>query len=179
MHSGIAIHNVTLLAYIDLRPLLFIVGLPVFVGFSLLVCRAAKAKKLSVMLLSGVWFTILFTVFLTGIGPFIGQKETREFMMTWEIKPSSPGEWKESEVVLKFVDFPDHFIGEHSDQLAAHLRDQGERVVKVVFEITSDYGTVRGYHGTEIAGLRDWKSEWGYGGTRGEASHSPWDANAQ
>lgn len=78
--------------------------------------------------------------------------------MTWEIKPSPSNGTKQSEIVLSFADFPGHYIGEYSDELAAHLRDKGAQPVKVVFEVTSDYGKVRGFHETEIAGLHDWES---------------------
>jgi predicted PurR-regulated permease PerM len=167
----------TLLAYIDVRPFLFIGGLPLFVGLSLLVCWLAKAKfKTSNVVLSSVLlFTLLFAFLLTGVGPFINQKEIREYMMTWEIKPHPSNGMKESEVVLTFVDFPDHYIGEYSDQLATHLRDKGDQPVKVIFGVTSDYGKVRAFHETEIAGLRKWKSEWGYVGSSGSPGKSPWN----
>jgi predicted PurR-regulated permease PerM len=167
----------TLLAYIDVRPFLFIGGLPLFIGLSLLVCWLAKArfKKGNVTLFSALLFTVLFTFFLTGVGPFIDQKEVREYMMTWETKPRPSNGMKESEVVLTFVDFPGHYIGEYSDELAAHLRDKGKQPVKVVFEVTSDYGRVRGFHETEIGGLRGWKSEWGYAGSSGSPAKSPWN----
>ena len=106
-----------------------------------------------------------FTFLLTGVGPFIDQKETREYMMTWEIKPGPTNGMKQSEIVLSFVDFPGHCIGEYSNELAAYLREKGEQPVKVVFEVTSDYGKVRGFHETEIAGLHQWESEWGYAGS--------------
>ncbi len=167
----------TLFAYIDVRPFLFVGGLPLFIGLSLLVCWLAKTrfKKWNVALLSALIFTALFTLFLTGVGPFVDQKETREYMMTWEIKSTPSNGMKESEVVLSFVDFPSHYIGEYSDEMAAYLRKKGDRKVKVVFEVTSDYGKVRGFHETEIAGLTGWKSEWGYAGVSGSPSKSPWD----
>jgi hypothetical protein len=166
-----------LLAYIDIRPFFFIGGLPLFVGLSLLVCRAAKTKlkKAKVAFLSAILFTGFFTLFLTGFGPFVDQKETRDYLMTWEIRPNPSNGMKESEIVLRFVDFPGHFIGNHSDELASHLRESGQQPVKVVFKVTSDYGRVRGFHATEIAGLREWKSEWGYSGSSGVLSKSPWD----
>ena len=95
--------------------------------------------------------------------------------MRWEINPDPSDRIRESEVILSFVDFPGHYIGEYSDELAAYLRDKGNPEVKVVFEVTSDYGKVRGVHEAEIAGLHDWKSEWGYAGSSGSPSKSPWD----
>ena len=96
-------------------------------------------------------------------------------MMTCEIEPRPSKGMKQSEIVLTFVDFPGHYIGEYSDELAAHLRDKAGLAVKVVFEVTSDYGKVRGFHETEIGGLSDWESEWGYAGSTGSPKRSPWD----
>lgn len=167
----------TALAYIDVRPFLFLAGLPLFILLPLLVCRMAraKAKKVKVALIASLVFTGLFAIFLTGFGPFVDQKETREYSMTWEVKPASSDEMKEPEVILSFVDFPGHFIGEHSHELAGHLRAKGEAEVKVGFEVTSDYGKVRGFHATEIAGLKSWRSEWGHAGAIGSPDKSPWD----
>lgn len=166
-----------ILAYIDIRPFLYIGGLPVFVGLALFVYWLAKKKfkTRNVILFSALLFTALFTIFLTGIGPFVDRKQTREFLMTWEIRPGPSNGMKETEVVLRFVDYPNEHIGEYSDELAAYLRDKGEPTVKVVFEVTSDYGKVRGFHAMEIAGLRQWKSEWGYAGSAGDSGESPWD----
>ena len=166
------------IAYIDIRPLLFVVGLLLFIGLSLLIGRLGKKniKKTTVVVIASVLFTGLFTFLLTGFGPFINQKETREYMMTWQIKPIRLNDMQQSEVVLSFVDFPGHYIGEYSNELAAYLRDQGDKQVKVVFEVTSDYGTVRGYHRTKISGLEEWTSEQvGYGGSSGSPNKSPWE----
>ncbi|MDF1849763.1 MAG: hypothetical protein P1U85_02935 [Verrucomicrobiales bacterium] len=167
----------TTLAYIDVRPFLFLVGLPLFIGLALLIGRFAwrKAPKRTVAFFSTLLYTALFTLFLTGFGPFIDQEETREYLMTWELNEGGSDEKRETEVVLSFVDFPGYYIGEYSDDLAIHLREQANREVKVLFEVTSDYGKVRGFNATEIGGLREWKSEWGYAGTKGSPEESPWD----
>ena len=127
-----------------------------FIGLSFLLCWLSKArfKKSNATLFSALLFTVLFTFFLTGVGPFVDQKEVREYMMTWETKPRPSNGLKESEVILTFVDFPSHSIGDYSDDLAAHLQSKGQQPVKVVFEVISDYGRVRGFHQTEIGGLR-------------------------
>ena len=165
-----------LLGYIDVRPFLFVGGLPLFIGLSLFICWQTKTKfkKANVALISALLFTGLFTLLWTGIGPFIDEKETREYMMTWEIKEDPTNGMKQSEIVLSF-DFPGHFIGEYSNELAAYLSDKGEQPVKVVFEVTSDYGKVRGFLETEIAGLHEWESEWRYSGSSGYPRKSPWE----
>lgn len=165
------------LAFIDLRPLLFVGGLPLFVGLGWLACRVAGTglKKRQVVLFSAPLYVLLFMLFFTGYGPFVDQKAVREHRMTWEVKPPGSGDLKQAEVVLSFVDFPGHFIGEHSDELAAHLRAKGEPQVKVVFELSSDFGKVRSIQVAEVGGLRGWKSAWGYVGSSGNAADSPWD----
>ena len=167
----------TLLGYIDIRPYLFVGGLPLFIGLALLICWLLKAqfKKAKVALIAALIFTGAFTFFLTGFGPYIGQKEIREYEMNWEIKISPKSGRKQSEVVLSYVDYPGHYIGEFSNELATHLLDNDKQPVTVVFEVTSDYGKVRGFHETEIAGLLDWESEWGYSGSSGSPEKSPWD----
>jgi hypothetical protein len=110
----------TFLAYVDVRPFLFLAGLPIFILLTILGCRLARAKvsKGKVALISSLLFTGLFAFFLTGFGPFVDQPEMREYMMTWEAKPPPSDGMGESEVVLSFVDYPDHYIGEYSDESA-------------------------------------------------------------
>lgn len=167
----------TFLAYIDVRPLLFLVGLPLFIVVTIAVCKliGARVNRGKAALISSIVFAGLFALFLTGYGPFIDQKETREFLMTWEIKPPPSDDVSEPEVVFTFVEFPDHYFAEYSDELAAHLRSIGQAKVKVVFEVTSDYGRVRGYSQKEVAGLKSWRTAGGYGGLRGDPRQSPWD----
>ena len=66
-------------------------------------------------------------------------------------------------------------LGFFPNELAAYLSDKGEQPVKVVFEVTSDYGKVRGFLETEIAGLHEWESEWRYSGSSGSPRKSPWE----
>lgn len=162
---------------VSLTPYFFILGIPLFVGVSLLLIRWAEIKisKCKAMILSSLVYGALFTIFLTGFGPFLDQKKIRDYKMTWEIKPSELKGIKESEVVLSFVDFPGNVVGEYSDVLAAYLREKNQRVVDVVFLVTYDYGKVRGFSVVEIEGLREWKSVWGYSGLRGDVKGSPWE----
>ena len=161
-------------AYIDLRPVCFVVGLLVFVGIGLLLRRSAKSRfrKGTMVLVSSLAFIVVFILFLTGYGPFVDRKEARECRMTWKINERPSGGRTQAEVVLFFVDQPGSSVGEYSDDLAAHLREKGEDEVKVLFEVTSDYGKVRGFHMTEVAGLRQWSSESTYSSSSG--GPSPW-----
>ena len=164
-----------ILAYIDLRPFLFVIGLPVVILLALLGCWIAKARivKWKAVLFSTATFAALFGFFL--YGPFIGQTETRKHIMTWEIEPTRTNGINESKVILSFVEFPSYFIGGYSDEIATHLEKNGEEKVNVIFEITSEYGKVRGYRETEIAGLKSWRWIGGFGGSSVSPERSPWD----
>lgn len=74
-----------ILAYIDLRPSLFVIGFPVVISLALLGCWIAKARivKWKAVLFSTATSAALFGFFL--YGPFIDEIETREHIMTWEI----------------------------------------------------------------------------------------------
>ena len=167
----------TVLAYIDVRQLLFLVGLPIFILLMILGSRGMRLTvgKSKVTFIAAVVFTGLFGFFLTDFGPFVGQIATREYMMTWEIKPLPTQATQESKVILAFVDFPDYYIVRYSDQLAEHLRANEMEQVKVVFEIVTNYGRVRGFSETQIAGLKSWHSDGGFAESKGEPSKSPWD----
>ena len=166
-----------ILAYVDVRPVLFIIGLPVFIGISIWACQKTSIQfnKVRMLTFSTVIYSSLFTFLLTEYGPFIGQTASREYWMNWNILSENSSGMNETEVVFKFVDYPNYFTGIYSDELADHLSHNGENVVKVVFEVTTDYGKVTGFHETEIAGLKSWKAESSYAGSSGVTNKSPWN----
>lgn len=78
-------------------------------------------------------------------------------------------------VELSFVDFPGHFVGEYSNQLADHLKKVGKEEVPVVIEVSHDaFGNVS-YSVREIAGFKQWQASFSYGGTSGSPEQSPFD----
>ena len=167
---------IMIIAYIDIRPFLFAIGLLVVISLTIIGCWIANAKiaKWRVTLLATATFAGLFGFLF--YGPFIGQTEKREHIMTWAIvEPTSTNGINESKVVLTFVKFPNFFIGGYSDEVAAHLKKNGEDKVSVIFEITSDYGKFRGYRVTEIAGLKSWRWIDSFSGVSGAPKKSPWD----
>ena len=102
------------------------------------------------------------------------QTKTQEFRMTWKIDPEDKN-GENSLVELSFVDFPGHFIGEYSNQLADHLKKEGKGEVPASFEITRDaFGNVS-YSVREIAGLKQWAASFSYGGTSGSPERSPFE----
>ena len=166
-----------LLSYIDLRPLLFAGGLPVFVLLALVLSRLVRVKTHPAWMatLAGLAFTVLFIFFLTEYGPLLGIKQTRMVQMRWEIKPGLREGLKEPEVVLHFQDYPGCSVGEHSRELAEYLRVGSAALIQGEMEITYDYGKPRGFRMTQINGLRGWKSEWSYSASSGSPERAPWD----
>jgi hypothetical protein len=102
------------------------------------------------------------------------QTKTQEFQMTWQIKPEDKNQ-ENSLVELSFVDFPGHFIGEYSNQLADHLKKEAQEVVPATFEITRDALGNISYSVHKIAGLKQWKASFAYGGTSGSPERSPFE----
>ena len=166
-----------ILAYVDVRPYLFILGVFLLLVGSFIYCRVKKKKGKfgKIFGLSFFIYVVLFTFFLTETGPFIGQRDTREFIMTWKLVEEKNTNYKQPHVRLEYKDFPGHRIGHYSQELLDHLEAQGTDEIKAVFSTVADYGKVRGYSAQSIAGLREWSEEWSYGGTSGSPISSPWD----
>jgi len=165
-----------ILAWIDIRPFLFVLGIPVIILLTFLGCALVKSKvrKLKVSIITLILYVLLFGFFF--YGPFIGQTRTREYMMSWKIKSANEGvEKKVPEVIFSFIEFPEYFIGYHSRELADHLKKNSKEEIKALIEITSDYGKVRGYSVLEIAGAKSWPNEGSFGGGSGSPQRSPWD----
>ena len=102
------------------------------------------------------------------------QTKTQEFQMTWKIDPNDKN-GENSLVELSFVDFPGHYVGEYSNQLADHLKKEGKEEVSATFEISRDaFGNVS-YSVREIAGLKQWSASFSYGGTSGSPERSPFE----
>lgn len=122
---------------------------------------------------------LLFTSFMllvisSAACSMLEQTKTQEFSMAWEIKPEDKNQ-ENSLVELSFVDFPGHFIGEYSNQLADHLKNEAKEVVPATFEITRDaFGNVS-YSVREIAGLKQWQASFSYGGVSGSPEGSPFE----
>ena len=95
--------------------------------------------------------------------------------MTWKLGEEEYSSFDQPHVVLEFKDFPGNEIGHYSQKLFDHLNAQGTNEIEVIFSTVSDYGSVRGYSAESIAGLREWSSEFSYGGTSGSPTSSPWD----
>ena len=106
----------------------------------------------------------------------VGVERRESFEMTWKYADPSPRQPNSKHIVLNFVDFPNHYIGIWSSDLGPYLETLPSKRVRVVFVVTRDFGSVRGYQEVQIGELRKWNSSGGYGGRSGDASlPSPWD----
>jgi hypothetical protein len=115
----------------------------------------------------------VLAIFLVWNGLFNWQAD-RIFTMVWADK-GLENEWRESEIVLQFADYPQHSIGIYSNELAAYLKSNGATAVQVTFEVTSDLGCMRGFHQKQIGALSTWKSAGGYAEVIGKSAEpSPW-----
>ena len=190
-----------LLAYIDTRPLIFVAG---WLLVLLLWLGARKIRGYrGPMLLSAVAIHLgyggLFILLATGWGPFVDQKEVRTMPMQWQIREESPTEAdrismegmagmaeenvSDPQVILQFVSHPNHRLSMFSKDLASHLQALEQDIISVTFEITRDYGRMRGFSTLDIAGLKQWDASRSFyevsGGRSDESENSdPWDASS-
>lgn len=190
-----------LLAYIDTRPLIFVAG---WLLVLLLWLGARKIRGYrGPMLLSAVAIHLgyggLFILLATGWGPFVDQKEVRTMPMQWQIREESPTEAdrirmegmagmaeenvSDPQVILQFVSHPNHRLNMFSKDLASHLQTLEQDTISVTFEITRDYGRMRGFSTLDIAGLKQWDTSRSFyevsGGGSDESENSdPWDASS-
>ena len=186
-----------LLAYIDTRPLIFVAG---WLLVLLLWLGAHKMRGYrGAMLRSGVGIHLgyggLFILLATGWGPFVDQKEVRTMPMQWQIREESStkidmagmtGIAEENasapQVILQFVSHPNHRLSMFSKDLASHLQALEQDIISVTFEITRDYGGMRGFSTLDIAGLKQWDASRSFyevsGGGSDESENSdPWNAS--
>ncbi|MGB1519964.1 MAG: hypothetical protein ACPHDL_07545 [Limisphaerales bacterium] len=190
-----------LLAYIDTRPLIFVAG---WLLVLLLWLGARKIRGYrGPMLLSAVAIHLgyggLFILLATGWGPFVDQKEVRTMPMQWQIREESPTEAdrismegmagmaeenvSDPQVILQFVSHPNHRLNMFSKDLASHLQTLEQDTISVTFEITRDYGRMRGFSTLDIAGLKRWDPSQSFyevsdGGTDESKNSDPWDASS-
>ena len=186
-----------LLAYIDTRPLIFVAG---WLLVLLLWLGARKIRGYrGPMLLSAVAIHLgyggLFILLATGWGPFVDQKEVRTMPMQWQIREESPTAAgrismegmaekyaSDPQIILQFVSHPNHRLNMFSKDLASHLQALEQDTISVTFEITRDYGRMRGFSTLDIAGLKQWDASRSFykvsdGGSDESENSDPWNAS--
>jgi len=168
---GISFAIIFYLAIFVLRLGWFVV--PIFaIGLGLSLLFSFRLYGKSSLLGTAVAYAV-FTSLIWVI--FVDQKHTHTFLMTWNSGKES-NQFKEREVILEFADFPGYQDGHYSNELYDYLSSRSKDKIEVVFEITSDFGCMRGYHIKRVGDLETFKSAWGYSRVVGEGDpkHSPW-----
>lgn len=162
-----------MLAYFSLVPLILIANLLVGLVAAAIAGGIARRNRtasrwiLTVVLVLSLGWWLAFSLF-TGV--------TREmaFDMEWSYGLPDRGYIARHHIVLRFKSHPDHFVGMFSDDLGAYLETLPSRDVRVVFEVTTDFGRTRGFHQTQIGDRRSWSHVGGYAGSKAGATSSPW-----
>src|SRR6266853_4954780 len=133
----------------DLRPILFLAAVPVLLILAWVI-RRFKSPDNSYAAIFGATFlafSVLFWFFMAG--PFIGRTTYKTFPMNWSIVTHSAEESAalpgETNVTLNFVADPNQGVGYYSFEIADYLRKNAKNPVDVTFEMTTDYGKMRGF----------------------------------
>ena len=149
-------------------PLIWLAGL--FFAFFITKDYLVEHRKIAAIpvILFGYAFSIVIVW-----NVFFDQKSHETFQMTWGEKGSS-NQYSQSEVVLRFSNYPDHSVGIFSDDLRNYLnsysKKEGQVEVQVTFEVTSDFWCMRGFHEERIGELEHWKSADGSFASRAEGA---------
>jgi hypothetical protein len=160
-----------LVAYVSQLPILLLGNLlliAVAVGIGVLMQNRRHGivvAAIAVVPSAAFWVAFLFCT---------GVQRQMAFDMDW-----SYGEkWKSypdaDYIVLRFKSQPHHFVGIVSRDLGRYLETLPSRDVRVVFDVTLDFGRTRGFHEVQIGKLQSWNSLNGCAGVRGNSDPSPW-----
>jgi hypothetical protein len=159
------------LAYIDTRPFLFAFG--IVAALILIVgCRVIGGRWPSLRVVttaSGISLALFLFFFY---GPFVGHIRRVTHQMQWRIEPKLNPDYTKH-VILTFRDYPGQYIGICSDELADYLEKLPSHDVPVEFDVTYDYGNVRGFSERKIGDLTSWRSDFGCGAVQGSPTRSP------
>ena len=162
-----------MLAFFSLVPLIVLAnGLVVLVATAIAVRvgrrnRAASKRILAVVLVPSLIWWIAFI-------SFAGVTREMGFDMEWSYGGPSQGHSSRQHVVLRFKSHPNHYVGIFSADLGGYLETLPSRDVRVVFEVTTDFGRTRGFHETQVGDRRSWIHLGGYAGVSGSSDPSPW-----
>ena len=156
-----------LLAYIDMRPLIFVAGwlLVLLLWLGAHKMRGYRGPMLRSRVAIHLGYGGLFIILATGWVPFVDQKEVRTMPMQWQIREESSTKTGIAEenasaqqIILQIVSHPNHRLSMFSKDLASLLQALEQDTIPVTFEITRDYGRMRRFSTLDIAGLKQWDS---------------------
>jgi len=105
---------------------------------------------------------------------FTGVKREMAFDMGWSYGENSSSYPDADHIVLRFKSYPNQVVGIYSRNLGKYLETLPSHDVRVIFEVTLDFGKTRGFHEIQIGEVRSWDSVGGYAGADGFSEPSPW-----
>lgn len=164
-----------MIAYVNTLPLIFVAGLLPVLYVTCVAWLALPRKYHLTPVLGLAAFGYTLTALFLLAGPFVGRTCTESYSMTWELNDRDTDSFHKPEIVLTFVDFPTAWIGIDDNLIAAHLGVKQERVIPVTFDVTYDYGRVRGYSLIMVDGISTWNSTGQVGGTSSGRGSSPFN----
>jgi hypothetical protein len=162
-----------MLAYASLLHFVLIGNL-LLVGIAGAVAALTSGRRRRWALVITLLILILSVVFWGSLFLFTGVKREIGFDMTWSY--GNPAEHcpQSKHIILRFKCCPNHAVGIYSPDLGDYLETLPSHDVHVVFEITTDFGRMRGFNELQIAGLRSWQTCDSYYSVSGDSEPSPW-----
>lgn len=139
--------------------------LPFFGCFNLIVIGGVATFALVLAFKSGkwkaAWLAVSSVVFISvlwwaSVFLFTGVKHQVAHDMTWSYGPNEQGRPGDEHIILRYKKDPRQHVGIISKDLAQYLESRHSPDVRVIFEITTDFGRMRGYRVIQIGERRAW-----------------------
>lgn len=160
-----------LFAYSSMVPI-WLVGNLLLIAIAFAVATSVRNRRLGFAVAAVV---IVPSVVFWGAFPFVtGVQRQMTFDMEWSYGEKCESYPDADYIILRFKTHPNHYVGIVSRDLGKYLETLPSRDVRVVFDVTLDFGRTRGFHEVQIGELRSWNSLGGVAGVNGSSEPSPW-----
>jgi hypothetical protein len=160
-----------LFAFFSLVPL-YLLGNLLLIAVTVGIAAAIRNRQLGRILLAIVIVPSLaywaVFPFVTDVHRQMGFDMEWSYGKKWESYPDA------DYIVLRFKSYPNNTVGIVSKDLGKYLRTLPSHDVRVVFDVTLDFGRTRGFNPVQIGELRSWNSLDGDAGVEGNSEKSPW-----
>jgi hypothetical protein len=129
-----------MLAYIDLRPWILIIGIPLMFIGAWLFCRLIRPRAGYVTILALLLFGFLAAYQFVLYGPFIDQHRVTSTPARWTIR----NDLSPPKVAFVFTELPYQSLLTSDKDVLAHIANLKTDTVIVSVELTYDFGQNRG-----------------------------------